>query len=75
MIFGLFDDFWKRFLPVLNQGEKPERFIVLLNKEPFDYTKWREKYLDEGLSVRQLSRKAREYSQNEERGKACIPPE
>lgn len=52
-----------------------ERFIVLLNKEPFDYTKWREKYLDEGLSVRQLSRKAREYSQNEERGKACIPPE
>lgn len=52
-----------------------ERFIVLLNKEPFDYTKWREKYLDEGLSVRQLSRKAQEYSQNEERGKACIPPE
>lgn len=39
-----------------------ERFIVLLNKDPFDYTKWREKYLDEGLNVRQLSRKAQEYS-------------
>lgn len=25
MIFGLFDDFWKRFLPALNRGEKPER--------------------------------------------------
>lgn len=42
-----------------------ERFIVLLNKEPFDYTKWREKYLDEGLNVRQLSRKAQEYSQKQ----------
>ncbi len=25
MIFGLFDDFWKRFLPALNRGEKPEK--------------------------------------------------
>ena len=41
-----------------------ERFIVLLSKEPFDYTKWREEYLDEGLSVRQLSQKAMTYSKN-----------
>lgn len=41
-----------------------ERFIVLITKEPFDYTKWREQYLDEGLSIRQLSKKAMTYSQN-----------
>ena len=39
-----------------------ERFIVLMSKEPFDYTKWREAHLDEGLNVRQLSKKAQEYS-------------
>ncbi len=42
-----------------------ERFIVLITKEPFDYTKWREQSLDEGLSVRQLSQKAMIYSQKE----------
>lgn len=41
-----------------------ERFIVLITKEPFDYTKWREEYLDEGLSVRQLSQKAMEQVQS-----------
>ena len=41
-----------------------ERFIVLISKEPFDYTKWREEYLDEGLSIRQLSQKATAYSKN-----------
>ncbi len=41
-----------------------ERVIVLITKEPFDYTKWREQYLDEGLSIRQLSKKAMTYSQN-----------
>lgn len=40
-----------------------ERFIVLLNKEPFDYTKWRAQYLDENLDVRQLSKKAMAYSE------------
>lgn len=25
MIFSLFDDFWKRFLPALQRGEKPEK--------------------------------------------------
>ncbi len=41
-----------------------ERFLVLINREPFDYTKWREQSLDEGLSVRQLSQKAMNYSKN-----------
>ncbi|MCI9252634.1 MAG: hypothetical protein HFI21_14660 [Lachnospiraceae bacterium] len=41
-----------------------ERFIVLITKEPFDYTKWREQSLDEGLTVRELSQKAMNYSQN-----------
>lgn len=41
-----------------------ERFIVLITKEPFDYTKWREHALDDGLTVRQLSQKAMAYSKN-----------
>ncbi len=41
-----------------------ERFIVLINKEPFDYTKWRQESLDDGLSVRELSKKAMTYSKN-----------
>ena len=41
-----------------------ERFIVLISREPFDYTKWREQYLDDGLSVRELSRRAMAYSRN-----------
>ena len=34
-----------------------ERFIALIQREPFDYTKWRQK-MDEGLSVVKISRKA-----------------
>ncbi len=41
-----------------------ERFIVLITREPFNYTKWREQHLDEGLSVRQLSKKAMEYAKD-----------
>ncbi len=29
-----------------------------------DYTKWREQYLDEGVSVRELSKKAEMYSKS-----------
>lgn len=39
-----------------------ERFIVLLTSDPFDYTKWREQALNEDLSVRELSRRAMQYS-------------
>ncbi len=34
-----------------------ERFIALIQREPFDYTKWRQN-LDEGLSIEEISRKA-----------------
>jgi len=36
-----------------------ERFISLINKEPFDYTKWQEN-LFEDMTVEDLSKKAME---------------
>lgn len=35
-----------------------ERFVALIQREPFDYTKWRQGNLDDDLSVGDLSRKA-----------------
>ena len=37
-----------------------ERFIVLMNKEPFDYTKWREN-LFKGMTIEEISKRAMEY--------------
>ncbi len=34
-----------------------ERFIALIQREPFDYTKWREG-LDEDLTIEEISRRA-----------------
>jgi len=34
-----------------------ERFIALIQREPFDYTKWRQG-LDEDLSMEEISQKA-----------------
>lgn len=34
-----------------------ERFIALIQREPFDYTKWRQG-LDEDLSIEEISHKA-----------------
>ncbi len=34
-----------------------ERFIALIQREPFDYTKWHEG-LDENLSIEEISRRA-----------------
>jgi hypothetical protein len=34
-----------------------ERFIALIQREPFDYTKWRQG-LDEGLSIEEISKRA-----------------
>jgi len=34
-----------------------EKFIALIQREPFDYTKWRQD-LDEDLSIEEISRKA-----------------
>jgi hypothetical protein len=35
-----------------------ERFVALIQREPFDYTKWRQQYLDEGLSIDEISHRA-----------------
>ena len=40
----------------LGNGEA-ERFIALIQREPFDYTKWRQE-LNDDLSIEELSRKA-----------------
>jgi regulator of PEP synthase PpsR (kinase-PPPase family) len=34
-----------------------ERFVALIQREPFDYTKWRQ-CLDEELSIEEISKKA-----------------
>lgn len=34
-----------------------ERFIALIQREPFDYTKWRQD-MDEDLSIEEISHKA-----------------
>jgi hypothetical protein len=34
-----------------------ERFIALIQREPFDYTKWRQG-MDEDLSIEEISRRA-----------------
>lgn len=34
-----------------------ERFVALIQREPFDYTKWR-KDIDEELSLEEISRRA-----------------
>ena len=40
-----------------------ERFVALLQQEPFDFTKWR-KDLFEGLTVEEISQKAMELQKN-----------
>jgi hypothetical protein len=40
-----------------------ERFIMLIQKEPFDYTKWQENLFDD-MTVEELSKKATEYRRN-----------
>jgi hypothetical protein len=39
-----------------------ERFVMLIQRESFDYTKWRETLFDD-LTLEELSEKAREYRQ------------
>ena len=40
-----------------------ERFMMLIQKEPFDYTKWQEN-LFEDMSIKEISQKASEYRAN-----------
>ena len=38
-----------------------ERFIALINSEPFDYTEWRKDNLFKGMTVEELSHAAMEH--------------
>ena len=52
-------------MKILNEqlGEvDAERFIALISRENFDYTKWREENLNENISIRELSRQASDYA-------------
>ena len=40
-----------------------ERFIMLIQKEPFDYTKWQEN-LFENMSIEEINQKAADYRKN-----------
>jgi hypothetical protein len=40
-----------------------ERFIMLIQREPFDYTKWQEN-LFENMTIEELAKKADEYVKN-----------
>ena len=40
-----------------------ERFIALIQREPFDYTKWRQK-MDEEISIKEISRRAMSLRKN-----------
>ena len=45
-----------------------ERFVALIQREPFDYTKWRQD-MDEDLSLEEISRKAMaQRNKNNEQG-------
>jgi len=45
-----------------------ERFVALIQREPFDYTKWRQD-MDEELSLEEISRKAMAHrNKNTEQG-------
>ncbi|MCL0065340.1 hypothetical protein M1N79_00400 [Dehalococcoidia bacterium] len=47
-----------------------ERFVALIQREPFDYTKWRQD-IDEELSLEEISRKAMALkNKNTEQGSA-----
>jgi hypothetical protein len=43
-----------------------ERFIMLIQREPFDYTKWQEN-LFEDMTIEELAKKANEYVKNNNR--------
>ena len=42
-----------------------ERFVMLIQKDTFDYTKWRENLFDD-LTLEELSQKAKDYRLNQQ---------
>jgi hypothetical protein len=58
-----------RGLEILSQhlgAVQAERFIALIQRERFDYTKWREN-LFEGMSGEEISKKAMEFQQHQKK--------
>ena len=50
-----------------------ERFIVLINREPRDYTKWRETHFcDNGETLEQLAEKIKAYVPRHRRSKPSL---
>jgi hypothetical protein len=47
-----------------------ERFIMLIQKEPFDYTKWQEKLFAD-MTVEELSKRAAEFRKNNKNTANC----
>ena len=47
-----------------------ERFLSIMQKEPFDYTQW-QKNLFSGLSIAELSAKAMDYQNTKLRSVSC----
>ncbi|EFI35199.1 conserved hypothetical protein [Desulfonatronospira thiodismutans ASO3-1] len=62
----------KEALDLLNEKMNPaevERFIMLVNNQGFDYTKWRENLWEDVDSLETLSSKAQKfYERNEKAG-------
>jgi hypothetical protein len=58
-----------RGLEILNQhlgAVRAERFIALIQRERFDYTKWREN-LFAGMSGEEISKKAMEFKKHQKK--------
>ena len=43
-----------------------EKFIALIQREPFDYTEWRKKGLETDLSIEEISEKTMEFQNKTE---------
>jgi hypothetical protein len=48
-----------------------ERFIMLIQSEPFDYTKWQEN-LFENMTIEEISKNAAEYRKNNKAESALL---
>ena len=60
----------KEALDLLNQKMNPtevERFIMLVNNQGFDYTKWQETLWEDVDSLKTLSRKAQTFFEQNEK--------
>ncbi len=64
-IIYLLDEIKEKLAPTANEGMDAliaklgyvdtERFIMLVSREPLDYTEWGQEYLENDISIRELS--------------------